>query len=39
MNVWFTLVKCPYCNMQREIHIGQKKCKCPNCKKQYNVKK
>lgn len=24
MNVWFSLIKCPYCNVQREIHIGQK---------------
>ena len=38
MGVWFKLVRCPYCNTRREAEIMQKKCKCPNCKKVYDVK-
>lgn len=39
MNIWFKVVRCPYCDTQREIGIRQKKCKCPNCKKFYEVYK
>lgn len=38
MSAWFKLTRCPNCSTQREIKLMQKKCKCPNCKKVFNVK-
>ena len=29
MNTWFTIVKCPFCGMERTVELTKKKWKCP----------
>lgn len=37
--VWHKGVTCPFCGKKRFVGFDQKKCKCPSCKKFYEVKR
>lgn len=36
--MWFKLVYCPFCGSQRRANLTQKRCKCTDCGKYYDVR-
>ena len=38
MNTWFTIVKCPFCGMERTVELAQKKWKCQLCNTYHSVR-
>ena len=38
MNTWFTIVKCPFCGMERTVELAKKKWKCQLCNTYHRVR-